>query len=89
MLLNHTKRSFRMSRRVVVRLEISPKAKEALERVSDEHGMTQVSVSSRLVEWFAARESMLQGAVLGHYPSEIEADVAALILKHLPQRRSA
>jgi hypothetical protein len=64
-------------------LELTPQAKKALEDVCDNNGMTQVAVSSRLVEWFADQTDMLQAAILGHYPKEIEKDVAELILKRL------
>jgi hypothetical protein len=45
--------------------------------------MTQVAMMSRLVEWFASQDEKIQGAVMGHYPGEIEADVAKLILKRM------
>jgi hypothetical protein len=49
--------------------------------VSDRHGMTQVAMMSRLVEWFANQDELLRPAVLRHYPQDIEAEVAKLILK--------
>jgi len=70
-------------RRVIVRLELSPPAKKALEETCDRNGMTQVAVSSRLVEWFHQQSDMLQAAILGHYPKELEADIAKLILQRL------
>lgn len=72
-----------MRRRVIVRLELTPQAKKALEDVCDHNGMTQVAVSSRLVEWFSQQSDMLQAAILGHYPKEIEPDIAELILKRM------
>lgn len=38
---------------------------------------------SRLVEWFAGQPELIQAAVMGRYPGEIEADVAKLILKKM------
>jgi len=38
---------------------------------------------SRLVEWFASQNEHIQGAVMRHYPSDIESDVAKLILKRM------
>jgi ubiquinone biosynthesis protein COQ9 len=72
-----------MRRRVIIRLELTPQAKKALEDVCNNNGMTQVSVSSRLVEWFAQQQNMLQAAILGHYPKDIERDIAELILKRM------
>ena len=72
-----------MRRRVIIRLELTPQAKDALESVCDRNGMTQVAVSSRLVEWFSVQSEMLQAAILGHYPKDIERDIAKLILTRL------
>ena len=69
--------------RIVVRLELTKDAKNRLAEISKRTGMTQVSVSSRLFEWFAKQSELLQAAVLGQYPKEIEADVADMILKRL------
>jgi hypothetical protein len=51
--------------------------------VERRHGMTQVTMMSRMVEWFAEQDQTIQAAVLGRYPSEIESDVAKLILKRM------
>jgi len=72
-----------MSRRFIMRIELTASAKQKLSALSDKHGMTQVAMMSRVVEWFAAQEPLIQGAVLGHYPIEIEGDVARLILKRM------
>jgi hypothetical protein len=72
-----------MARRFIMRIELTGPAKNKLATLSDKQGMTQVSMMSRLVEWYATQNELLQGAVMGHYPSEIEADVAKLILKKM------
>jgi hypothetical protein len=66
-----------------MRIELTGPAKTKLASLSDRHGMTQVAMMSRLVEWFASQDEKIQGAVMGHYPGEIEADVAKLILKRM------
>jgi hypothetical protein len=72
-----------MASRVIVRIELTPSAKTRLNGLSDKKGMTQVAMLSRLVEWFANQSDLIQAAVLGQYPVEIESDVAKLILKHM------
>lgn len=72
-----------LRRRIIIRLELTPQAKQALENTCNKNGMTQVAVSSRLVEWFAQQSEMLQAAVLAHYPKELEADIARLILNRI------
>lgn len=53
-------------KRVILRAELTPQAKTGLERICDQRGMTQVSVMSRLILWFAAQEGKIQHAILGH-----------------------
>jgi methyl coenzyme M reductase beta subunit len=72
-----------MASRIIVRIELTPSAKEALNDLTDKAGMTQVALLSRLVEWFSHQSDMIQAAVLGQYPSEIEADIAKMILKRM------
>jgi hypothetical protein len=72
-----------MARRIVVRIEVSPAAKDRLGELSHRHGMTQVALTSRLIEWFTGTSDLIQAAVLGAYPEEIRADVAKLILKRM------
>lgn len=76
-----------MASRIVVRLELTKEAKNRLAEISKRTGMTQVSVSSRLFEWFSKQSELLQAAVLGQYPKEIEADVAEMILKRVASEK--
>jgi hypothetical protein len=66
-----------------MRIELTGPAKQKLSNLSDRHGMTQVAMMSRVVEWFATQSEMIQSAVLGRFPQEIEADVAKLVLKRM------
>ena len=72
-----------MAKRFIMRIELTGSAKQKLATLSDRHGMTQVAMMSRVVEWFAAQGELIQSACLGRYPSEIEPDVAKLILKRM------
>ena len=72
-----------MGRRFVIRIELTQPAKTKLSELSDKNGMTQVAIMSRLVTWFSEQPDLIQAAVLGHYPSDIEHDVAKLILRKM------
>jgi hypothetical protein len=78
-----------MAQRFIMRIELSPAAKKQLTTLSDRHGMTQVSMMSRLVEFFAAQDEMIQGAMMRHFPSDIEGDVARLILEKMASKKGA
>jgi hypothetical protein len=72
-----------MGRRFVIRIELTQSAKTKLSELSDKNGMTQVAIMSRLVTWFSDQPELIQAAILGHYPAEIEQDVAKLILRRM------
>jgi len=72
--------------RIIVRLELTPPTKEALHVIARKGGLTQVAIASRLLEWFATQDSMVQSAVLGHYPMAIQSEIAALIMKRMGKR---
>lgn len=72
-----------MSKRVIMRIELTPAAKDRLTELSHRKGMTQVAVASRLVEWFSVQPETIQAAILGQYPQEIMPNVVNLILEHM------
>lgn len=75
-----------MAARIIVRIELTPQAKSHINEMCKKNGMTQVAMLSRMVEWFAHQSDMIQAAVLGQYPVELEADIAKLILKRLTEK---
>jgi hypothetical protein len=75
-----------MSSRIIVRIELTPRARDRLDDARHRAGMTQLSMLSRLVEWFADQPHVVQSAIMGHLPIDIEDDVARLVLKHLANK---
>lgn len=72
-----------MAKRFIMRIELTGPAKKDLANLSDRHGMTQVSMMSRLVEFFASQNELLQSAMIGRYPKEMEREIAQVILRKL------
>ena len=72
-----------MKPRIVLRVEITAQAKQRLSDLTQRNGMTQVAVTSRLIEWFANQPDTIQAAILGRYPKEIEPEIARLILNRM------
>jgi hypothetical protein len=68
---------------VFIRIELTPQAKALVEELSDRRGMTQFAILSRLIEWFSKQDATVRAAVLGHYPREVAADVAKMLLRRL------
>jgi hypothetical protein len=74
-----------MAQRIIVRIELTPKARDRLDESRQRAGMTQLSMLSRLVEWFADQPQVVQSAIMGHLPIDVEGDVAKLVLKRLAE----
>ena len=75
------------SRRVIMRIELLPEAKEELAKFSNHTGMTQVAITSRLVEWFCGENDVVQAAVLGLYPADVRNELPAMILKAMAAKK--
>jgi len=78
-----------MAPRIILRIELTPAAKEHLERTSDTMGMTQVAMLSRVMEWYANQPEVIQRIIVGHMPPEIHRDVARLVLQNLTKSTKA
>jgi hypothetical protein len=74
-------------RRVIMRIELYPEAKDALMDMCDRLGMTQVAATSRIIEFFTTQNEVVQAAVLGLYPKDIRAEIAEMILKKLASEK--
>ncbi|HEV8608051.1 MAG TPA: hypothetical protein VGQ99_22135 [Tepidisphaeraceae bacterium] len=72
-----------MTQRIILRIELTPNAKEHLNRTSDTLGMTQVAMLSRVVEWFSQQPELIQRIIVGHLPPQIEQQVARVMLRRL------
>ena len=72
-----------MKKRAVFRIQLTPEAKKRLLDMSDQLGITQIHLTSKLMEWFASQPDTVQAAVLGLYPDVIKQDVATLILQRM------
>lgn len=74
-------------RRVIMRIELYPSAKEGLTDLCDRLGMTQVAATSRIIEWFTTQTDVVQAAILGLYPKDIRSELAELILKKMASEK--
>ena len=74
-----------MKKRVVFRIQLTLEAKKRLLDISDQLGITQIAITSRIVEWFASQPDLIQAAIVGLYPDLIKQDVATLILNRLAE----
>jgi hypothetical protein len=54
-----------MARRVIMRIDVLPAARQRFTKAPDQFGMTQAAVNSRLLEWMAQQTEEIQVSVLG------------------------
>ena len=77
-----------MNTRIIIRIEVEPESKTRLDEFCDRTGMTKVAATSRLIDWFCGQPDTVQAIIQGLFPSPIEADAAAIILRRLaPKKR--
>ncbi len=56
-------------RRIIMRVEVRPGTPAKLAEVVDEFGATNISVVSRLAEWFVLQDEETQLEILGSHPA--------------------
>ena len=66
-----------------MRIEVFPGVPESLADVTDRAGSTQVSVVSRLLEWFIEQPDVTQAAILGLYPGDIRKELPRMIVERM------
>ena len=70
-------------KRSIVRVQLEEDAKQKLDELCDRRGMTQITVMSRMVNWFVAQDDTIQAVVLGSFSEQTMAGLARTMLKSL------
>jgi DNA-binding TFAR19-related protein (PDSD5 family) len=76
-------------KRAVLRIQLDPSAKQQLDRLAKTRGMTQISIMSRLVEWFVRQNEVIQLAVLGVVSEEFTGPLAKRLLERIAEEAPA
>jgi hypothetical protein len=72
-----------MNKRCIMRIEVLPEVMEILADATEQVGSTQVSVISRLLEWFVKQSDVTQAAILGLYPADIHNELPRMIFEQM------
>jgi hypothetical protein len=83
-------------KRAIIRLQLDREAKDALDELCHQRGMTQIAALSRLVRWFTRQDEVIQTAVLGSLSEESLQTLAQRLLTKIaagegrlvPERRA-
>ncbi len=62
-------------------MEIS--AKQALDKLCERRGMTQIAVLSRVVRWFVVQDEIVQASILGLLSEAALGDLSRVLLTRL------
>jgi hypothetical protein len=73
--------------RIIMRLELSPTAKQSFIASSDRLGMTQIATTSRIIQWLIDQDEEVIAAVLDIAPQELRVDPAIKSLKRLAGKK--
>jgi len=73
--------------RIIVRIEVDPKAWEHVQLLTHRRGMTQLSVVSRMMDWFGRQPQMIQSGIMGHYPHALQQEIESMIIKEMKSGR--
>lgn len=76
------------NKHVAFRIQLTSPSKARLVEMSKQLGMSQLAMTSKMVEWFANQPAMLQMAVLGLYPDPIKKEVATMIVEKLKEAKA-
>jgi hypothetical protein len=70
-------------RRIILRVLITPAAKESVDGFCERTGITHVVATTHLLEWFSAQPELIQAVIMGNCPSAMNVDVVRLILQRM------
>jgi hypothetical protein len=71
------------AKRAVIRLQLEISAKQALDRLCERRGMTQIAVLSRMVKWFVTQDEIVQASILGLLSENALGDLSRVLLARL------
>ncbi len=75
-----------VDKRSIMRIQLDAAAKEELDKICSNRGMTQIAVMSRLVGWFIRQDNVIQTAVMATLSDQAMAQLANQLLKRMSSR---
>jgi hypothetical protein len=70
-----------MASRVIMRIELSSEVRPRFESTPELLGMTQIAVTSKIIEWLLDQSEIVQNSILGLYPEIAKGDLTAEVLR--------
>ena len=73
-------------KRSIMRIQLDDSAKDELDKICSNRGMTQIAVMSRLVGWFIRQDDVIRTAVMATLSDQALAQLANQLLKRMSSR---
>ena len=70
----------------IIRLQLDLPAKQALDKLCERRGMTQIAALSRTVRWLVTQDEILQAWVLNLMSEEHLGDMSRIVLQRTGER---
>lgn len=70
----------------IIRLQLDLPAKQALDKLCERRGMTQIAALSRTVRWLVTQDEILQAWVLNLMSEEHLGDMSKIVLQRTSER---
>jgi hypothetical protein len=74
------------AKQAVIRLQLDLPAKQALDKLCERRGMTQIAALSRTVTWLVGQDEVLQAWVLNLMSEDHLGEMSKILLKRLSDR---
>jgi hypothetical protein len=74
------------AKQAIIRLQLDLPAKQALDKLCERRGMTQIAALSRTVTWLVNQDEVLQAWVLNLMSHEHLGDMSKILLDRLSER---
>ena len=79
----------RNEKKIIIPIAIRGSSKTQLEQLCVKKGMTQISLFSRLLDWFAEQDPMVQSLVLERLEEVDQVEITKLVLKRIIGKRTS
>jgi hypothetical protein len=66
-----------------MRIELTGPARKRVAGLSDQHGMTQLAIMSRMIEWFSHQSPAVQAAIMTPHLAPDDRETAMRILRDM------
>jgi ribosomal protein S24E len=71
----------------VIKIAVTDPAKKVIQDIAKKHGMKEQSVASRIYQWFAEQDDIMQKHVLQMLPNGYEIDVLGIAAERYKGRK--